>query len=121
VLAQAEWRDPGIAEGLMLDTEGEIVCATQSNVFAVIAETLFTPDLRFAGVAGVMRRQVLAAARAGGIPVIEAPLHPDELDRASELFVTNAVHGIRPIGQLDDRGWPVGAVTARLAGALSLW
>jgi UPF0755 protein len=35
VLAQMEWNDPAVAEGLMLDTEGELVCATSSNVFIV--------------------------------------------------------------------------------------
>jgi 4-amino-4-deoxychorismate lyase len=121
VLAQAEWSDPAIAEGLMLDTEGEVVCGTHSNLFAVTAGTLFTPDLRFAGVAGVMRRQVLAAARAQRIPVVEAPMHPDEVERASELFVTNAISGIRPVGRLDDHVWPVGPVTTQLARALALW
>ena len=121
VLAQAEWSDPAIAEGLMRDTEGEVVCGTQSNVFAVIAGTLFTPDLRFAGVAGVMRRQVLDAARTQRIAVVEAPMHPDELERASEVFVTNAVSGIRPVARLGDRCWPVGPVTTQLARALALW
>ena len=35
VLAQAEWRDETIDEGLMLDTEGELVGGTASNVFLV--------------------------------------------------------------------------------------
>ena len=43
VLAQAEWRDPAVAEGLMLDTEGELVCGTASNVFIGREGTLLHP------------------------------------------------------------------------------
>ncbi len=35
VLAQSEWREGEVDEGLMLDTEGEVVCATSANVFVV--------------------------------------------------------------------------------------
>ncbi|HSN73136.1 MAG TPA: aminotransferase class IV, partial [Steroidobacteraceae bacterium] len=121
VLARAEWSDVSIAEGLMLDTEGEIVCGTSCNVFAVIDGSLTTPDLRYCGVAGVMRRQVLSVAAALGIAVNEAPLRPDELARASEVFVTNAIAGIRPVGRLAELEWPIGATTRRLARALELW
>ncbi|MDY6946605.1 MAG: aminodeoxychorismate lyase, partial [Pseudomonadota bacterium] len=62
VLAQSEWRQGDADEGLMLDTEGEVVCATSANVFAVRDGVLITPDLRFCGVQGVMRAQVLKAA-----------------------------------------------------------
>ena len=105
VLAQAEWRDTAIAEGLMLDTEGELVCGTASNVFIVREGTLFTPDLRFCGVRGVMRAQVLRAARALNIPISEEPLWPDDLLQAQEVFVTNAVRGIRSVDQLDLTRW----------------
>jgi 4-amino-4-deoxychorismate lyase len=105
VLAQAEWRDTAIGEGLMLDTEGELVCGTASNIFIVREGTLLTPDLRFCGVRGVMRAQVLRAALALNIPVSEEPLWPDDLLQAQEVFVTNAVRGIRSVGQLDLTRW----------------
>ena len=64
VLAQQEWRpssiaEGSIAEGLMLDTEGELVGGTMSNVFIVSGGLLITPDLRYCGVRGVMREEVL--------------------------------------------------------------
>ncbi len=95
VLAQAEWRDERIEEGLMLDTEGELVCGTASNVFIVRDGVLATPDLRFCGVRGIMRAQVIKAAAQLGLTLAEEPLWPHDLERASEVFVTNAVRGIR--------------------------
>ena len=55
-----------IGEGLMLDTEGELVCGTASNVFMVRDGVLVTPDLRFCGVRGVMRAQVLRDGAGAG-------------------------------------------------------
>jgi 4-amino-4-deoxychorismate lyase len=121
VLAQNEWRDDAIAEGLMLDIEGELIGGTSSNVFAVTEGALCTPDLRFSGIRGVMREQVLRAARALGVAVEERALWPHDIDNASEVFVTNAVRGIRPVTALGEQRWPVGAMAHRLADSLRLW
>lgn len=118
VLAQSEWRDGRIGEGLMLDTEGELVGGTASNVFLLRDGVLATPDLRFCGVQGVMRTQVIRAAAALGISVVEEPLWPHDLERASEVFVTNAVRGIRPVQALGTLRWRETTVAHRLKEAL---
>ena len=120
VLAQREWSDEAIGEALMLDTEGELVSATASNVFIVRDRGLHTPDLRFCGIRGVMRTQVLRVARELGMQAIEEPLWPHDLADASEVFVTNAVGGIRPVVALDDQRWNAGPVARHLSAALAL-
>ena len=122
VMACAEWDDPEIGEGLMLSMDGRLVSATAANVFLVLAGRLVTPDIRDCGVSGVMRQVVLAAARELGAPAEVEDLRPESLDVAEEVFVTNAVIGIRPVGELMGvRQWPVGEVTralmARVNGA----
>src|SRR5437868_2100858 len=74
VLAQREWNDERIGEGLMMDTEGELVGGTSSNVFLVRSGALVTPDLKFSGIRGVMREQVLLAAARLGLASSEEPL-----------------------------------------------
>ena len=120
VLAQSEWQEGEADEGLMLDTEGEVVCATSANVFAVREGALITPDLRFCGVHGVMRAQVLKAAPKLRLAVSEEPLWPHDLETASEVFITNAVRGIRSVASLDSMQWSETSVATRLAHALSL-
>jgi 4-amino-4-deoxychorismate lyase len=110
ILAQAEWDDPTIEEGLMLDTEGELVCATAANLFLVRDGQLVTHDLRYCGVRGVMREHLLEQARLLGIPSSEEPLWPRDLERATEVFISNAVRGVRHVTRLDDRSWQRGAV-----------
>ena len=120
VMASAEWDDPAIAEGLMLSMDGRLVCATAANVFLVVGGRLLTPAIRDCGVSGVMRQVVLTAAGELGIPVGIEDLRPEILDTADEVFLTNAVAGIRPVGALMGvRKWPVGDITKRLVTATS--
>jgi 4-amino-4-deoxychorismate lyase len=115
VMACAEWDDPEIGEGLMLSMDGRLVCATAANVFLVLGGRLVTPEIRDCGVSGVMRQVVLAAARDLGIPTAVEDVRPESLDVAEEVFVTNAVIGIRPVGELMGvRKWSVGEVTRAL-------
>ncbi|MBS0557428.1 MAG: aminodeoxychorismate lyase [Proteobacteria bacterium] len=110
VLARAEWSDPSIAEGLLCDAHGNVVGATAANVFAVLDGRLVTPALERCGVAGVARAQVLAWRE--DCAVRDLPM--DELMRADEIFLTNAVRGIIPVASLDDRCWPLGPATCVL-------
>jgi len=121
VLARAEWSGSEWDEGLLLDGAGHVVGATAGNVFAVIDGSLVTPALDECGVAGVFRGWMLEADGSIGIRAI---LRAD-IERASEVFVTNAVRGIRPIAAIEDRPVAVGPVTrtwlarARRAGLIS--
>lgn len=100
VLASAEWNDPAIAEGLMSSVDGRIVCATAANVFLVQAGRLVTPAIRNCGVAGVMRGLVLDAAGELGIAADVRDVFPADLDTADEVFLTNAITGVRPVGEI---------------------
>lgn len=120
VLAQAEWSDDAVVDGLMLDTEGELVSGTANNVFLVREGGLVTPDLRFCGVLGIMRGEVLRAAGELGITVSEAPLWPHDVEAASEVFITNSIRGIRSVTQLGTQRWSGSPVADRLRQALEL-
>lgn len=118
VLARAEWQDESIAEGLMCDEQGLLTGGTASNVFVVTGACLQTPEITHTGISGVMRRVILQQARDSGIKVSELPLTRQALLDADELFLSNALTGIRPVCQLDDRQWSSGPVTRRLAALL---
>lgn len=118
VLAQGEWNDAAIDEGFMLDSEGELVSATASNVFIVRGHEIATADLRYCGIRGVMRGEVLRLAAGLGLATHEEPLWPEDLDSATEVFVTNAVRGIRAVVALGERTWALGPVTQSLLSAL---
>ena len=114
VLARAEWNDGDFAEGLMLDTAGNVIEATACNLFLVKQTVLYTPDLSGAGVAGVMREMILDAAPAYTKAVCIKAIKIEDCVAADEIFLSNAVIGIWPVRQLLDHTWAAGPVTRTL-------
>jgi 4-amino-4-deoxychorismate lyase len=100
VLARAEWQDPEIWEGLLRDTDGYLVCGTMSNLFLRTGTALMTPKLDRCGVAGVMRRWVLETAGALKLRARETRLSWRDVVEADEVFMTNAVAGVVPLGSI---------------------
>jgi 4-amino-4-deoxychorismate lyase len=101
VLARAEWSDVRIWEGLMQDVEENIVCGTMSNLFLRQGSTLMTPALDRCGVLGVMRRWVLEQAGELGLNACERTIRWRDLSEAEEVFMTNAVVGLRSVGVIE--------------------
>ena len=118
VLARVELRDADLAEALMGSSSGRLISGTMSNVFLVHEGRLATPRLDTCGVAGVMRAAVLHAAATAGIPATERALAPEELETAQEIFLTNALIGVRPVRELQGRPRAVGPVTRALQAQL---
>lgn len=125
VLARAEWQDAAISalnavEGLMLDTDDNVVCATAANVFALIDGSWVTPRLDRCGVAGVCRAWVLSELQAR-----EARLSVQQIESAQAVFLCNAVRGILPVVRLGERAWAphpqVSALRDRLAAAVPMF
>jgi len=101
VLARAEWSDVRIWEGLMCDLDGNIVCGTMSNLFLRRGSTLMTPVLDQCGVAGVMRRWILATARELKLRAVECRVRWQDIRDAEELFLSNALVGVRSVGSIE--------------------
>ncbi len=106
VLARAEWDadaagDRDADEGLMLDQDGFVVCATAANVFVLCDGRWRTPLLDRCGVAGVCRGWALEA-----LDAVEAWLSPADVESADAVFLCNAVRGILAVARLGERRWP---------------
>jgi 4-amino-4-deoxychorismate lyase len=100
VLARAEWSDARIWEGLMRDVDENIVCGTMSNLFLRRGSSLMTPVLDRCGVAGVMRRWILETADGLRLSPVERRIRWQDLSEAEEVFMSNAVVGLRSVGSL---------------------
>lgn len=108
VLARAEWQDPAIAEGLMLDSGGNVIEGTQSNLFLERQGRLLTPPLTGSGVAGVVRGLVMELAAAAGSPVTEQALRLPALYAADALYLTNSLIGVWQVRALGEHVFAVG-------------
>lgn len=106
VLARAEWKDPAIAEGLLLDETGNVIEGTRCNVFIVEGDTLVTPDLSRCGVAGVTRDLVIAAAGRNRLRCAIESISRARLEAADEVLLVNSLIGVWPVAVLEQRRWP---------------
>ncbi|MEO0973086.1 MAG: aminodeoxychorismate lyase [Pseudomonadota bacterium] len=119
VLARGEWSDPHVAEGLMRADASTIVCATAANVFALVAERLYTPGLERAGVDGVMRRAIMELAPSVGLDVhVEEKTLAFLTDEANAVFLSSALTGVRLVWRIDDA--TIAAPDARLSALAPL-
>ncbi len=112
VMARAEWDDENIFEGLMLDTDGRLICGTMSNVFIVKESAVITPAITRCGVSGIMRRHLLGLLqKEQGIECEVRDVTADELSTADEVFLTNSQFGVLPVRTCAPMQWDIGPVT----------
>jgi len=104
IIARSQWAD-NWHEALLMDLDGHIVEATQSNVFIVHNNKLITPSLNKAGVAGVMRECIMNIASSLGIEVQIKEVTIDEVKQADAVFLSNSVIGLWPVKALKSRSY----------------
>lgn len=108
VLARSEWNDPDIAEGLLLDEAGSVICATMANLFIVEQGRLVTADLSRCGIAGVARSRIIRAAKRHGETVRVESITRERLLAADEVFLCNSLIEIWRVAGLEGRQWQDG-------------
>ncbi len=95
-------RPAGRADALLLNTAGDLACASAANLFLLLDGALVTPSVASGALPGTMRRLVAAElASKTGIEVVERTGSPEELRAAEEGFLTNALMGIVPLTKVD--------------------
>jgi branched-chain amino acid aminotransferase len=90
---------------LVFNSSGCIADSTIANVFLVKGDTICTPSLDEACVNGVMRRMLLEKLREKSESWIveERAISLSDLRAADEIFLTNAINGIRWVKQFRDK------------------
>lgn len=114
VLARAEWDDPAITEGVLLDIEGNVIGGTMSNLFIVERGALFTPDLTRCGVAGVTRARLMRAATAHGMSCHIENISSGRLLQADAILLVNSIIGLWQVVRLAGRAWTPMTVARQL-------
>lgn len=108
VMAAIYARKNGLNDCLILNQYGRIADATIANVFWIKDKTVFTPPLDEGCVAGVTRKFILQQLPTAGYRIEESPLTADTLLAADEVFLTNAIRGIRSVAKFRNRNYPSG-------------
>ncbi|HCU90142.1 MAG TPA: aminodeoxychorismate lyase, partial [Gammaproteobacteria bacterium] len=120
VLASIELGQSTADEALMLDTKDFVIEATRCNLFMVREGQLYTPDIEFCGVAGIMRSIIMELSEDLRLKPQEIHLSTGELFQADEIFLCNSIAGIWPIVEIrpSHRRLPIGEITRALQRAI---
>lgn len=95
VAAAREARAKGKDDALILNSHGHVCEATGSNVIWLEGEIVFVPPSFDGQIKGTLQNLLCSLLLASGWEVREKPALVEDLRRADELFLTNAIRGIR--------------------------
>ena len=93
VLARMEWNAPDIAEGILLDLQGNVIECTAANIFARFGDTLITPSLHQCGIAGITRQRIIELA---GTLTLKTSIETFDLEKllaADEVIICSSLYG----------------------------
>ncbi len=112
-LAKHEAEAAGFNDALMLDWRGQVSEATGANIFLVFDGEVHTP-IPDCFLDGITRRTVMQIARRHQMKVVERVIMPDELARASEVFLAGTAAEVTPVRQIGEHHYTPGQITATL-------
>lgn len=117
ILAKIEAKREGAYEALMLNVSGQIAEGTISNVFFSRDDVLCTPSVDCGILDGITRKLVLDLAVKEGLMVKEGKFMTNDINGASEVFITNTTMEVMPVCQVGEVRFGVGSVAKLLRRA----
>jgi branched-chain amino acid aminotransferase len=97
-MASLTAQEKGLDDVFMTNERGQVLETSNSNLFVVHNGVLYTPSIEDGCIAGTMRMQIINLALANNIKVYECPILPQNMLSADELFITNAIKGVKWVG-----------------------
>lgn len=91
----------GFDEVLLLNERGEVSECTSANVFALEGRQVVTPPLNSGCLPGITRELLLEEIRVPGVSVVERTLMPQDLERASLVFVTSTTRDLLAVSHIE--------------------
>lgn len=96
-------KEKKVNDCLVLNSTGSIADSTIANLFVIKNGIIVTPGLDEGCVNGVMRRHLLKEIQNAGYDTREVTVSVNDLANADEVFLTNAINGIRWVRQFRDK------------------
>jgi branched-chain amino acid aminotransferase len=95
VLAGLHAQENGFDDCLILNCDNKIADASKANIFLIKNSEVFTPALHQGCINGVMRKFLIDELKKHRLQVHQREISETDLIEADELFLTNAIYGIR--------------------------
>lgn len=101
LLVRTRAQEKGFEEAILLNQALEICECTTSNLFFFRQGRLETPALSCGLLPGVLRQALMECLEEAGQPVREVRIPREALHACEEIFVTNSLVEILPVGRVD--------------------
>jgi branched-chain amino acid aminotransferase len=95
VLAALYAEEKKLDEAIVLNSSNFICDASKANIFLVSKQEIQTPALHQGCINGVMRRHMITGLKSLNWKIKQDEVTESDLLNADELFLTNAIHGLR--------------------------
>ena len=102
VMCSLDARQKGKDDCLMFNTENRIIESANSNIFYVKNNIIFTPQLRDGCVDGTMRNCILSLKDLD-YKIVENEVKLGDILEAEEVFLTNAIQGVRWVSHIKEQ------------------
>ena len=98
ILEKRKSKKLGYDEPIFLNSKNQITEGTTSNIFAVVGDKIYTPNLSCGLLNGVVRQYIIS-----NYDVIESEMDLEFLNNADEILLTNSLFGIMPVNNLEKK------------------
>ena len=103
VMAGLYAQEKGIDDCIVLNAHNNLCDTSKANIFLIKNKEIYTPALHQGCVNGVMRRFLIEELKARQFTVYQKDLTKQDLIDADEVFLTNALFGIRWVKSFKDK------------------
>lgn len=80
-----------VDEAIVTDTNGILIGCCAENIFLRKGKQIYTPNLNYAGVEGVIRKQVIVSLSDTDYELFYISDYPNILAQSNEVIITNAL------------------------------
>jgi branched-chain amino acid aminotransferase len=102
VMCSLDAKQKGKDDCLMFNTENRIIESANSNIFYVKNNIVFTPPLGEGCVDGTMRNCILSLKDLE-YKIVESKVKIGDILEAEEVFLTNAIQGVRWVSHIKEQ------------------
>ena len=116
ILAKKEAMEAGYDEAILLNSAGNVADGSISNIFMIKGNQIITPLISDGALPGVIRTLLLEEFKTE-FSFVEKTITPEELMLADEIFLTNALMGVKKVCQLNHRAFNFSEITNSIQSA----
>jgi len=112
VIASVYADENGLDNCILLNENKQIVEAINSNIFLVKNHQITTPSLSEGCLKGVVRKNIISLINKDAeYEIFETAISPFDLQKADEVFLTNAIVGIQPVTKYRKKIYEISVAT----------